>query len=319
MSRVAVEKMPKAGVSRVKRNSKFSAFLTNPKALTGVIIFAIFTLTAILAPVIAPYSPAATTFLPMLQPSAAHWFGTTNTGQDIFSQFIWGTRTSMEVGIEAALISTLIAFLIGGYAGLMGGWLDGILNSFSNILLVLPTLALLLVIESFVHNPTPQFNGLTIAFTSWAWGARVFRSLALSLAQRDFIVAARLSGAGSIRILFSEILPNMTSVLASNLIYSFLGAVLFEAGLAVLGFENVSTYSLGTILYWAQNGGAMMEGAWWWFVPPGLAIAVLGTSLILMNFAIDQITNPRLREQRGRRKANKRTGRDSGVNQQPSA
>lgn len=290
---------------KARRAGTFSAFLHDPKALTGVILFGIFVLVAILAPVIAPYDPSATSFAPMQGPSAAHWFGTTNTGQDIFSQFIWGTQTSMIVGVGASVISTLIAFLIGGYAGLMGGWLDSILNSFSNIFLVLPTLALLLVIESLVKNPTPEFNGLIIAVTGWAWGARVFRSMALSLANRDFIVAARLSGAGTLRIMFAEILPNMTSVIAGNLIYACLSAILFEAGLAYLGFENVSSYSWGTLLFWAQNGGAMMGGAWWWFVPPGLAIATVGTSLILMNFAIDQITNPRLRSQ-ARAKAGRR-------------
>lgn len=292
---------------RKRRNAALSAFIHNPKAMTGVVIFGIFVLVAILAPVLAPYDPQATQFPPMQGPSAAHWLGTTNTGQDIFSQFIWGTQTSMMVGVGAAIVSTLIAFLIGVYGGLRGGVTDSVLNALSNIFLVLPGLALLILIESYLKNTTPMINGLIIAVTGWAWGARVFRSVALSLANRDFIVAARLSGAGSLRIMFAEVLPNMTSMIASNLIYSCLGAILAESGLAYLGFENVSANSWGTILFWAQNGGALMGGAWWWFLPPGLAIAFVGTSLTLMNFAIDQITNPRLRVQ-----SRKKTGRGRG-------
>lgn len=95
--------------------------------------------------------------------------------------------------------------------------------------------------------------------------------------------------------MFAEILPNMVSIISSNLIYGFLGGIMAEAGLAYLGFENISSNSWGIMLFWAQNGGGIMAGSWWWFVPPGLAIAIVGTSLTLMNFAIDQITNPRLK------------------------
>ena len=290
-----------------KGNGFVSAFLHNPKALVGVILFGTAVLIGVLAPWISPYDPQLTQFVPMQSPSAQHWFGTTNTGQDIFSQFIWGTRTSMMVGVGASVVSTLVAYLIGVYAGLRGGITDAILNALTNIFLVLPGLALLILIESYLKSTTPVMNGLIIALTGWAWGARVFRSVALSLAHRDFVLAARLSGAGSLRIMFTEMLPNMTSMVASNLIYAGLGAILAESSLAYLGFENVSSNSWGTILFWAQNGGAMMSGAWWWFVPPGLAIAVVGTSLVLMNFAIDQITNPRLRVEK-KQKAPRKSG-----------
>ncbi len=294
---------PLAAGAKPKQKKRFGAnalgaFLHNRKALTGLVIFMIFVLVGIFAPLIAPYNPQATLYAPLAAPSAAHWLGTTNTGQDIFSQFIWGTQTSMMVGVGTALISTFVAFLMGVYAGLRGGVTDSILNSITNIFLVLPGLALLILIGSYLRSMTPMTTGLIIGLTGWAWGARVFRSFAMSVANRDFIVAARLSGAGSLRIMFTEILPNMTSLIASNLIYSCLGAILAEAGLAYLGFESGTSNSWGTILNWAQNGGALLGGAWWWFIPPGLAIAVVGTSLTLMNFAIDEITNPRLRVQK---------------------
>ena len=288
-----------------RSNSALRAFFRNGKAVVGFSIFGLFVFVGVFAFLLAPYDPASTNFPPSLGPSLAHLLGTTNTGQDIFSQFIWGTQTSLIVGVGAAFVSTLIAFLVGVYGGYKGGVADSILNALSNIFLVMPGLALLILIESYVKNTTPLVNGLIIALTGWAWGARVFRSVAMSIASRDFIVAARLSGAGTLRIMFAEILPNMTSQIAGNLIYSCLGAIMAEAGLAYLGFENIASNSWGTILFWAENGGAMLNGAWWWFVPPGLAIALVGTSLALMNYGIDQITNPRLRVQKQKRRKQK--------------
>ncbi len=293
-----VNSVRRARRRRSHGNGALHAFFQNGKAIVGFSIFSVFVLVGVFAWLLAPYDPASTNFPPSLGPSWAHWLGTTNTGQDIFSQFIWGTQTSLIVGVGAAVVSTLIGFIVGVYGGYKGGIADSILNAFSNIFLVMPGLALLILIESYVKNTTPIVNGLIIALTGWAWGARVFRSVAMSLASRDFIVAARLSGAGTLRIMFAEILPNMTSQIAGNLIYSCLGAIMAEAGLAYLGFENIASNSWGTILFWAQNGGAMLNGAWWWFVPPGMAIALVGTSLALMNFGIDQITNPRLRVQK---------------------
>ncbi len=290
---------------RRKGSGALSLFLKNPKALVGLIIFAIFLIMAVFAPLIAPYNPQSTNFTPMQGPSATNWFGTTSLGQDVFSQFVWGARTSMVVGIGAGVGGTLIAILVGVTAGYRRGVTDSILNAISNIFLVLPGLALLIIIESYVKNTTPYLNGLIIALTGWAWGARVFRSMAMTIASRDFIAAAQLSGASTLRIMFAEIVPNMTSVIVANLMYASLGAILAESGLAYLGFENIASSSWGVMLYWASTQGAMMGGAWWWFVPPGLAIALVGTSFALMNFAMDEVTNPRLRSAK-RKKAVKK-------------
>ncbi len=289
------------GKRRKSRN--LGLFFRNPKAVVGLAIFSIFVLISIFAGVIAPYNPQVSQFLPMQPPSMQNLLGTTSTGQDIFSQFVWGTQTTMIVGVGAGLLSTFIGILVGVYAGYKGGWVDSVLNTISNIFLVLPGLALLILIESYVKNTTPFSNGLIIAVTGWAWGARVFRAQAMSLAGRDFIIAAKLSGASDMRIIFAEILPNMMSIIAANVMYACLGAILAESGLAYLGLENLSSSSWGTMLYWAQAGGAMLGGAWWWFIPPGLAIALVGMSFALMNFSIDQITNPRLRVRKKKKAA----------------
>ncbi|MFX4301493.1 ABC transporter permease [Alicyclobacillus tolerans] len=287
---------------RRKRFRFFRLLCSDRRSLVGLCLFSLFLLVAVLAPVIAPYNPLSTNFAMNLPPSYAHWFGTTATGQDIFSQFIYGTRTTLTVGMGAGLLATLIGLAFGVTAGYIGGWVDTVLNFVTNIFLVLPSLALLIVIESMVHNTTPWINGLIIGFTGWAWGARVFRAQTMSLRNREFVTAARLSGASTLRVMAAEIIPNMTSVIASNIIFACLGAILAESGLAFLGLESVNSVSWGTMLYWAQAGGALLNGAWYWIVPPGLGIALVGLSLVLMNFSIDQLTNPRLRKQGGKRR-----------------
>ncbi|QSO50926.1 ABC transporter permease [Alicyclobacillus curvatus] len=296
-----IEIYQKAKRKWIDRVGFLGPFLKNSRSLTGLIIFLIFVLVAIFAPWIAPDNPNATHFPMSLAPSAGHLFGTTNTGQDIFSQFIYGARTTIIVGFGAGMIATVLGLLIGISAGYRGGLIDSVLTFLMNLFLVLPGLALLIVIESYVKNSTPYINGLIIGLTGWAWGARVFRAQTMSLANRDFVVAAKMSGKSAMGIMFTEIAPNMMSIIAANVIYATLGAILAESGLAFLGFENVSSISWGTMLYWASQNGALLTGAWWWFIPPGIGIGLVGLSLVLMNFAIDSITNPRLSSQKRRK------------------
>jgi peptide/nickel transport system permease protein len=287
----------------------FKLFFSNGKSATGFIIFIIFLIMAIFAPVIAPYSPIAAIFDPNLSPTAGHWFGTTNTGQDIYSQFIYGARTTMIVGLGAGILSTIIGLIFGVIAGYRGGLTDAILSFITNLFLVLPGLALLIVIGAYLKSSTPFVNGFIIALTGWAWGARVFRSQTMTLAGRDFISAAKMSGKSSLGIMITEICPNMMSIIAGNIMFATLGAILAEAGLAYLGFEDINSTSWGTMLYWASSNAALLRGAWWWFVPPGIGIALVGLSLVLMNFAIDQITNPRLKSQKRRKNLGRKAAR----------
>ena len=269
---------------------------TNRKARIGFIIFIVFILIAILAPLVARYSPTATHFTPLEPPNARHWFGTTGLGQDVYAQFIWGTRASLIVGFGASLISTFLAVGIGMYPAYRGGVFDRIMATFTNIFLVIPGLPLMIVAAAYIHEGSSLALTVIIGLTGWAGRARVLRSQTLTLANRDFVWAARLSGASDRRILVHEILPNMLSLFLASLLYGILGAILAEAGLEFLGLGNLTGVNWGTMLYWANNGGAVLNGAWWWLLPGGLAIAVFGTSLALMNFALDEVTNPRLHQ-----------------------
>lgn len=280
----------------------FLPLLANKRALVGVVIFLVFVLISIFEPLLLPYDPHRGDFDPNLAPSAEHLFGTTNTGQDVFSQFLYGARPTIIVGFGAGLLTTFIGLFFGLVSGFAGRMVDSILGFVTNLFLVVPGLALLIVIEAYISSPTPYVNGLIIALTGWAWGARVFRSMTFSLKNRDFVTAASLSGESKLRIMFTQISPNMVSVIASNVMYASLAAILADSGLAFLGLEKVSSVSWGTMLFWARGSGAMLNGAWWWFIPPGIGISLVGMSLVLMNFAVDQITNPRLRQQVRRRK-----------------
>ena len=279
----------------------WTRMLRNHKFRWGLTIFVLFVLMAVLAPVIAPYSPVRTTFAPVQQPTWKHWLGTTANGQDVLSQVIWGTRISLGVGVAAGMLSIVISIILGLVAGYKGGWVDKILTTVTNIVLVIPSLPLVIVVAAYVRATGPTTIALVIGFTGWAWGARVLRSQSLSLASRDYVTAAKLQGNSDGYIIRQEILPNMISLIVANFVYSVLSAILAEAALEFLGFGNVSDVSWGTMLYWANNGQALLSGAWWWFVPPGMAIAMVGASLALMNYGVDEIANPRLSTHRKRR------------------
>ena len=284
--------IPEADIPKRQR----FVFLRNSKSLTGLAILAFFTLVAIIGTWIAPYDPNSIDPTSAMQgPTGNHWLGTTQTGQDIFSQLVVGTRGVMIVGFAAGIIATALAVIIGVSAGYFGGWKDEGLSMLSNIFLVIPALPLIIIITSMLAKANAWTVILVIALTGWAWGARVLRSQTLSLAHRDFVEAARANGEKSWRIIFFEIMPNLTAIIASTFINTVIAAVLSEITLAYVGVASLTDWNWGTILYWAQSSGAFQQGAWWWFVPAGLCVACLGMSLALVNFGIDEFVNPRLR------------------------
>ncbi|MCI7456082.1 ABC transporter permease [Actinomyces urogenitalis] len=269
--------------------------LRNAKAGTGIVILALFALLGLIGPWIAPYDPNALGPDTMQGPSAAHWLGTTNTGQDILSQLLVGTRGVMVVGLTAGVVATALAVVMGITAGFVGGVGDDVLSALANVFLVIPQIPLVILVAGQMKSASQVVIALVIALTGWAWGARVLRAQTLSLRQRDFVQAARASGESLPRIIICEILPNLTAIIATTFINTVNAAVLAEVTLAFIGVTSISDWNWGTILFWAQSNQALFRGAWWWFVPAGLCIAMLGMSLALVNFGIDEFVNPRLR------------------------
>ena len=271
------------------------ALLHNRRALAGAGILVFFCLMALLAPLIVPYSPNNINFQPMLPVSAQHLLGTTMQGQDIFSQLIYGARNSVVVGLLTATIISVIQLFMGVFSGYAGGWINGVLSTITNIFLVLPALVLLIVITSYIANKSLPVIIAVLAITGWAWGARVLRAQAISLRDRPFIEAARMSGEGRWRIVLAHVLPNMFGILVANFFGAALYAVLAQAGLLFLGLGNLNDVSWGAMLYWAQNQNAMLLKQWIYLLLPGICILLLGTGFGLLNFAVDEVADPRLR------------------------
>ncbi len=271
------------------------AFLTNRRAMAGAGILVFFALLAGLAPLIAPYSPTNINFPPMLGPSAAHLLGTTANGQDVLSQLIWGSRDTLIVGLVTATLISGIQLIVGIFGGYVGGWIDEVLSMLTNIFLVMPGLPLMIIVAAYVTVKGTVPIIFVITVTGWAWGARVLRSQTLTLRSQAFVEAAQLSGESRWRIVLTHIVPNMAGILVANFFGAALYAVLSEAGLEFLGLGNVNTVTWGTMLYWAENDEALLMGLWQWMVLPGVCIALLGTAFGLLNFAVDEVVNPRLR------------------------
>jgi peptide/nickel transport system permease protein len=267
----------------------------NRKVAVGLAIVVVFLLVALFGPLLLRDNPNAFSNDTLQGPSATHWFGTTQTGQDVFTQVVDGTRVSVLVGFGAGILATILSIIIGLTAGYTGGIIDEFLSLLINIFLVLPGLPLVIVLADYspVRGPIPIALILTV--TCWAWNARILRSQTLSLRQRDFIEASRATGESRTRIIFVEILPNIIGLVVAGFIGTVIYIILAEAGLEFLGLGDINIVSWGTMFYWAQNSNALLVNAWWWFLPPGLCIAILGAALTLLNFGIDEIANPRLR------------------------
>jgi ABC-type dipeptide/oligopeptide/nickel transport system permease subunit len=244
-------------------------------------------------------------------PSSQHWLGTTQTGQDVFAQLAWATRGSLEIGALVGVLATVLSTFFGIYGAYLGGVADELFSLLSNVFLVIPGLPLVIVISGFVPRESRGLwtIAVVLALTSWAASARVLRAQTLSVRSRDYVAASRLSGERPWRVIGVEILPNLLPVLASQFVYAVIAAILGEAGLSFLGLGASNSSTLGTMLFYAQNGFALPRGAWWWFVPPGLVIALLGMGLSLINFSIDEIINPKLKNVRTARRRARRVER----------
>jgi len=311
----------------------------SPKVLVGLVIMAVFGVIAVIGGWIVPYSPNQTdeknwvqhvlvpgtgpgtdipaNFYPLpLPPSAAHWLGTTVFAQDVWSQLLTSTQATLFVGLLAAAIATVLSVLIGVSAGYLGGNADEGLSLLANVFLAIPGLPLLIVIASYVPSAGSSIVlvAAIIAVTTWAYSARTLRAQTLSLRNRDFVEAARVSGEGRLRIILVEVLPNLIPIVAASFLFTSLAAIGAYIVIAFLGLAGSPTSSPPGLWNWGEMlregfaNNAVRGGWWWWWAPPGILIAVLGTGLALLNFGIDEFINPRLRAAGLTRKAAKKAG-----------
>jgi peptide/nickel transport system permease protein len=269
------------------------------KAKAGVILLGIFILAAIIGPFVAPYDPSFSSPNPALAlngPSAAHLLGTTQSGQDVLSQLLEGTRLTLVLALLVGAVATALSVIVGVTAAFLGGLWDDFLSLVSNVFLVIPSLPLLILLLGYLPQKGQIATIIVLAVLGWPWGARVIRAQTMAIRGRDFVAAARETGESTLRIIAVEIVPNEISLIAASFVNTVLYAIGASVALAFIGLADVNSWSLGTMLYWAQSQQALQLGAWWWFAPPGIAVALMGTGLVLLNTGIDELGNPRLRD-----------------------
>ncbi|WP_082527901.1 MULTISPECIES: ABC transporter permease [unclassified Devosia] len=268
----------------------------------GLVILGALVAASALAQLVAPYNPKRATGGINEPPSLTHLFGTTGQGQDVLSQFLYGGQNTLWVAFSIAVLTTLLALIVALTAAYFRGWVDDLLTLVTNVFLVIPGLPLVVVLAAFLP-PGPLTMIMVLTITGWAFGARLFRSQALSLREREFIAAAEDVGESRWRIVAIELLPNMGSVVAAYFVNQVIFAITAQASLEFLGLGDGGQITWGSMLFWAQNSSALIRGAWWTFVVPGMAIALTAFSLALINNAVDEIGNPRLRADRLMRRA----------------
>jgi peptide/nickel transport system permease protein len=280
---------------RTRNEALYFAF-RNRKLVVGLTVVLLFLVLAIVGPWLTDAEPFEFGYPTGESPSRDNWLGTTAAGQDVFSQFVHGLRSSFFVGAFAGGVAALIAMTIGFVSGYRGGVVDDVLSVLTNVVLVLPTLAVLIVFAAYLNVGSLLAEAVLIGVTLWPWAARAIRAQTFSLATREFVSLARLSGSGGIRIIVKEVAPNMSSYLFLVFILLFGGAVLTAATLDFLGLGPSQVMSLGLMMYTAVYASALQLGMWWWFIPPGIGITAIVGGLYVMNVGLDEVFNPRLRE-----------------------
>ena len=287
---------PKASESVGRRREFLYYALRGRKVLISSIILFVFLAIAIVGPMLRPGDPNAFVGPLAAPPDGSYWFGTTTFGEDVFAQFAAGLRSTFAAGILGGSIAVFIGMAVGFVAGYRGGTVDEILNMVTNVVLVIPTLALLIVITAYLKARGIFVEALFIGLTSWPWAARAIRAQTFSLATRDFVDLARITGVPGWKVIVSEIAPNMSSYLFLTAILLFGNAVLIAASLDFIGLGPTEGISLGLMMYKSVAWSALQLGMWWWFLPPGIAITAIVGALYVLNVGLDEIFNPRLRE-----------------------
>lgn len=277
----------------IKKTKAF--FHGNPPGVIGVFLITIILLGALFAPVLSSHDPEKRVARPHEAPSADHILGSTRSGRDVYSQVLNGARKTLSVAFFAGVIAMSLAIAVGVTSGYMGGKIDEWMNFITNVFLVFPQLPLLIVLAAFLGQVGSVVITVLLGVTSWPWGARVIRSQTMAIRNKEFIIAAEVMGESKIRIILVEILPNLVSIVFGG----FLGTVIYamgaEAGLGFLGLGDATEVSWGSMLYWAQVSSSLYTGAYWEMLVPAIALALTGGALALINMAIDQVSNPKLK------------------------
>ncbi len=292
---------------------KLKGFISNKYLFAGTVIIAAIAIFSIYGYFFPPYDPTAF-FATNLPPSTKHFLGTNFFGHDILSVFMVSLVPTLEIALLGAALALVVAVVVGLSSGYFTGMKNEVLAFFINVFLLIPGLPLAIVISSGLQATHSNLGVLPLALviivTGWAFGARTIRAQAMSIAGRDYIRFIKHTGESDLRIIFREVLPSLLSYIGYVFTNLIIFAILLETSLLFLGLGNETIISLGSILYYANSYNAILLGEWWWFIPPGLAIAIIAVGFGLMSLGLDTIANPSLRTYRY---AKKRRGKNPNL------
>ncbi len=253
--------------------------------ILGLSMLGFMVLVAIFAPLIAPYDPFVVTGTPFESPSGTHWLGTNDIGQDIFSELIYGTRTSLVVGFLSAFISIVIGAVAGVCSGWFGGWLDRLLMKVTTFFITIPFVPSLIILAVFVE-PSMWATAIILGIMSWSGVARLIRSETMQIKTKDYITTIRAMGASSFYLITHHVIKELIPIILYRFSDRIKSGILSESSLAFLGLGDTISKSWGSIIYYAQNKNALLTGAWvWWIIPAGACICFLCFALILISYS----------------------------------
>ena len=254
--------------------------------LLGLFLFLMFFILAMCANMIAPHDPWER-FDPYLPPSASHWLGTNDLGQDILSELIHGSRVSLLVGLGAAVLATAIGLCVGLFAGYYKGATDEILMGGTDVFLMVPRIPLIILLAAFL-KPSFWIIALVIGFLWWTSTARVVRSKSLQVSEMNFVLSSKCLGFSDVHIIFTDILPNIIQIVIPKFMLTVAAAMITEASLSFLGLGDPSMKSWGMMINFAFTKGGLTNAMWWWFIPPGLCITLFVYSVVLLGYSFEE-------------------------------
>ncbi|KAF2955356.1 ABC transporter permease [Marinitoga sp. 38H-ov] len=274
-----------------------SPLFKNKKFLIGLSIFIIFIILGLLGPIVYNVDPTEMTWDFEQAPSSVHPLGTDTYGRDVLAQLFSGIRSSLYIGLIAATISLVIGLLIGTFSAVKGGVVDDVLMSVTNVVLTTPSILIAILIASYLKVRSVEVIGLILGFFQWPWFARAIRAQLMSVMSREYVYLSKMAGYSDFKLIIEDLIPTIATYTFMSFVLFINGGIMGEAGLSLIGLGPTKGISLGIMLQWSTLMDAVRRGLWWWFIPPGVAIVAITASLLVLSTAMDEVFNPRLREE----------------------
>jgi len=275
----------------------FKPLFKNKKFTIGFSIFAFFVVLGIVGPIIYKVNPMEMTGMFETPPSKEHPLGTDTYGRDILAQLLHGVRTSLYIGFLAATISLIIGSIVGTFAAVKRGIVDELLMAFTNIILTTPFILIAILIASYLRVRSIEMVALILGLFQWPWFARAIRAQLMSVISREYVYLSVMAGYSDLKLIVEDLVPTIATYAFMSFVLFINGGIMGEASLSLIGLGPTQGISLGIMLQWAVLMEAVRRSLWWWFVPPGIAIVAITSSLLIISTAMDEVFNPRLREE----------------------